>query len=343
LRALWGLWSIALNVVNFREIFALLEKFRALAARRSHPTDAWVSERMMGVTLHFYGDQVGARRHIEHILDAYDSRVHQSDIVRFPFDKRISARTRLGLVLWLLGYPDRAMRAIEDSVTEAVTTGHVNTTATVLGQAACRVALACGDFVAAERLIRMLQDISAQNDLQTFHDLVPCFEGMLLVKRGETDRGLRLLRDSVNHPPIAHYSLWYTSFQLDLGEAYGLAGDTVMGLATIDHALERTERLDENWCRAELLHLKGRLTFQRELPDDAAAAEILLRQSIQIASEQSTLSWELRAATTLAKIWREQGRIQEARDLLAPVYSRFTEGFGTSDLRTAKILLEKLG
>jgi predicted ATPase len=115
-----------------------------------------------------------------------------------------------------------------------------------------------------------------------------------------------------------------------------------MARHTLDSALERTERLGEGWCRAELLRLKGRLAMQRSNPDDAAQGEALLLRSIEVAREQATLSWELRAATALATIWRDLRRYQEARDLLTPIYERFTEGFATVDLQSASTLLREV-
>jgi predicted ATPase len=162
------------------------------------------------------------------------------------------------------------------------------------------------------------------------------------VKRGDVARGLAILREVVNEPRVANLAVWFTALLSDLGEAYGVAGDHAMGLATLDRALERVERLGEEWIRSELLQLKGRITFQRGQSGDAEGAERLLRQSIAVARDQAILSSELRAATDLAWIWRQQKRLSEAHDLLAPVYDRFTEGFATTDLRTAKALLDSL-
>jgi predicted ATPase len=151
-----------------------------------------------------------------------------------------------------------------------------------------------------------------------------------------------LLRDRVNDPTFDQYTLWLTAFLCELGEACVMAGETAMGFSVIDRGLERTERLEENWCRAEFLHLKARLTLQRGLTNAAAATEALLKQSLDVATEQSTLSWRLRTATTLAKLWRDQGRMREARDLLTSVYDSFTEGFSTSDLRASRDLIRQL-
>jgi predicted ATPase len=234
------------------------------------------------------------------------------------------------------------MQAVEQCVADASAGGHAATLATTLAQGACRVALECGDFAAAGRFVTMLLELSARHELRFLHDLGRCFEATLIVKQGEVNRGLIQLRDTMNEPAVARHGVWFSSFLCDLGDAYRLAGDTGMGLETVDGALERTQRLGEGWCHPELLRLKGRLTMQGSRPDDAAQGEALLMQSIEVAREQATLSWELRAATTLATIWRNLRRDREARDLLTPIYERFTEGFATVDLQNASTLLREL-
>jgi predicted ATPase len=125
-----------------------------------------------------------------------------------------------------------------------------------------------------------------------------------------------------------------------MAEALGRAGQTADGLATIEEAIARSERTEEHWAMAELVRVKGELLLLQDAPGAAAAAEDHFRQALDWARRQGALSWELRAATSLARLLRDRDRIGEARDLLAPVYGRFTEGFGTADLRTAKQLLD---
>jgi predicted ATPase len=110
----------------------------------------------------------------------------------------------------------------------------------------------------------------------------------------------------------------------------------------IDEALARSERDEERWCVAELLRVKGELILIAGAPDAAAVAEDYFRQALDWARRQGALSWELRAATSLARMWRDQNRTNAAREILAAVYDRFTEGFETADLRAAKLLLDGL-
>jgi predicted ATPase len=127
----------------------------------------------------------------------------------------------------------------------------------------------------------------------------------------------------------------------DLGEALGLTGHVVEGLATLDEALVRCDQIEERWCVAELLRVKGTLLLLRGEPQDAHAAEANFVQGMDLARRQRAMSWELRCAMSLAQLWRHRDRGNEARELMAEVYGRFTEGFTTADLRAAKTVIEE--
>jgi predicted ATPase len=127
-----------------------------------------------------------------------------------------------------------------------------------------------------------------------------------------------------------------------LAEGLGLAGETAAILATIDGALAWSDRTQECWRIAESLRIKAELLLMQDGAEAPTAAENHLRQALDAARRQGALSWELRAATSLARLWRDQGRPAEATALLQPVYDRFTEGFETADLKAAKALLDGL-
>jgi len=127
-----------------------------------------------------------------------------------------------------------------------------------------------------------------------------------------------------------------------MAEALGRAGQIADGLAAIEEAIVRSERSEERWATAELLRVKGELFLLQGAPGAAAAAEGQFRQALDWARRQGALSWELRTASSLARLWRDQHRVKEARALLGSVYGRFTEGFATADLREAKSLLREL-
>jgi predicted ATPase len=127
-----------------------------------------------------------------------------------------------------------------------------------------------------------------------------------------------------------------------LAEAYGTLGEPEAGLTVLTEALTHVETTGERYYEAEIYRLKGELLLQQH-SDNQADAEHCFQQAISIAQSQQAKSWELRAATSLTRLWQQQGKRQEAHDLLAPVYGWFTEGFDTADLQDAKALLNELG
>ena len=143
-------------------------------------------------------------------------------------------------------------------------------------------------------------------------------------------------RNDVAAPNFSFRSL---SGLTQLAEALGQAGRTTEGLALLEAGVEQFE---DGCFSPELIRLKGELMMQQDMPGAAESAEAHLRQALDGARKQGALSWELRAATSMARLWRDQGKRDEARDLLAPVYGWFTEGFHTHDLKEAKALLDAL-
>jgi len=187
----------------------------------------------------------------------------------------------------------------------------------------------------------MLLDYSAKHALTVWHTRGRCFNGTLLIKRGDADTGLRLPWTGVDELRETGFASRFTAFLSVLAEGLADAGQLAKGLATVDGALARSERNEERWCIAELLRVKGELVLLENAPDAAAAAERHSRQALEWARRQGAMSWELRAATSLARLWRDQGRTKDARELLAPVYDPFTEGFGSLDLTIAKSFLDQ--
>jgi predicted ATPase len=165
---------------------------------------------------------------------------------------------------------------------------------------------------------------------------------VLFIKRGDTEPGLRLLRTALDELRESEFTLPYTVFLGALAEALADVGQVTQGIVAIDEALARSERDEERWCVAELLRVRGELVLREGAPDAAAVAEGHFGQALDWARRQGALSWGLRAATSLARLWRDLNRIKAAREILAPVYNRFTEGFETTDLRAAKLLLDGL-
>ena len=341
LRALWGLWSYGLASADYQAALAFAQRFRRLAAKQPDAADRLIADRMIGTALRYMGDLTNARRRIERMLTQYVDPLHRSHAIRFVWDQRVAGEMVFAVILWLQGFPDQAMRTAQRTIESARAREHTISLCYALSNAACPVALWIGDLAAAASYVSMLLDHSAKLGMAIWKAEGGCLKGALLLKRGRVDEGLQLLRTALDELRETGSVSRYTAFLGALAEGLAGAGEVAAGLAAIDRALERSDNSEERWCIAELLRIKGELTLLEGAPDAPAAAENTFRQALDWARRQGALSWELRAATSLARLWRDQGRGEEAHQLLAPVYIQFTEGFETADLRAAKALLDR--
>jgi predicted ATPase/DNA-binding winged helix-turn-helix (wHTH) protein len=338
LRALWGSFIEHITSLRYRAALAVAEKFCTFAAKSTDPADGLVGDRLVGVALLALGDLEGARRHIERMLGRYVARTPH--IIRYQFDQQLLAHSYHTRILWLQGFADQAMRTVESHLVAARASDHPYSLFSGLLQTACPVALLTGDLTLAERYVKALMDLSARHAVGLWTLGGRCFAGVLLIKRGEVGAGLELLRTAFARVPQGAFTLFYTPILGEIADALGLDGKVAEGLSTIDEALTRSESNEERWCVAELLRIKGELILREGAPQAATAAEEHFLQSLDWARRQDALSWELRTSTSLARLQHGQGRIAEARSLLQPLYDRFSEGFETADLKTAKAHLD---
>jgi predicted ATPase/DNA-binding winged helix-turn-helix (wHTH) protein len=321
-RALWGLWLGRITAADYLSALGFAEAF-CLFARSSSDEGAMVAgDRMMALAHHFLGDQVSARHHAERALTWPARPVAPLSDSHFQIEHRIAVRAELARVLWIQGFPDQAVRAGRDSLERAQSSGHSLSLCYALINV-CGVLLRTGDLPEATRLIAMLLDHSSRHSLAYWHFWGRCLELALARKNGNTAAGQSMLRDPLCSP--LHQESLAT-----LNE----------GLATPE-AIVRAESGLAGWCAAELLRVKAE-TLLGERRANAAAAEKLLRRSLDIAVRQGALSWELRTATSLARLWHVQRRTPQAQRLLASVYARFTEGFESTDLVKARSLLDEM-
>jgi predicted ATPase/DNA-binding winged helix-turn-helix (wHTH) protein len=341
LRSLWGQWSFRIAGGQHRVALTLAQRFYALAAKRSDPNDRLIGKRMIGGAQYYLGDLLSARGHLERVLAHDVAPARKWQFVRFQVDPWASARAYLARILWLQGLPDQAMRTAESSVADARATNHAMSLGNALAVAACPIALWAGDLTAAEHYVDMLLDHSTRHVLGRWGAFGRCYQGMLVIQRGDANTGLRLLRAVFAEPAAAESAARLFAFLISA--ASGHAGQIADGLPAIEEAIIRSEHTEERWLIAELLRVKGELLLSRDAPRVVpAVAEGPFRQALDWARRQGALSWELRAATSLARLWRDQGLSDDAITVLQPVYDRFTEGFGTVDLREAKALLDAL-
>jgi len=344
LRGLWGFYGYRSMTGGYREALALAEQFHSVAINSDREAAAVTGERMIGAALHLLGDQAGARTHLKRALDSTAAFFDRRHLLRFHMDQRVAAHCILARTLWLQGLPDQAMRNMRTGIELAQTVQHPLSLLYALIQGACPVALLAGDIAAADRAVTMLFDLSGRRTIVGWNGWDRCYQGVLLAKQGEVAIASRMLRAALGDlaETKLHHLFDYTFLTAELANALGRAGEAAPGLAAIEAALALSERNAESWCVAELLRIKGELLLLQAEEGAAAAGEDCFRQALDCARRQGTLSWELPAAASLARLLHDQGRSAEAAAQLQPVYARFSEGFDTADLKDAKALLDAL-
>jgi predicted ATPase/DNA-binding winged helix-turn-helix (wHTH) protein len=341
IRSLWGLWLGRHFKGDYQGALQIANRFATLPDGAVEAADRFVGERILGVTLHILGDQTRARVHIENMLWGYVAPPGQVHIQRYHFDQNVAARTFYAQVLWLLGFPDQAMAVGNRALDDAVTLNHDFSLIYTLIFGVCPLTLERGDFGVTEELIsRLLQRAETFRPMRVWGQ---CYAGALAIRRADTASGLSLLRNGLKGFAKSNFQNRYVFLLSHLAMGAFNAGDHHGALVTIDEALDQSKRNNDRWYVAELMRIKGELVLREDEPEAAISAEALFSSSLDWSRKQNALSWELRTATSFARLMKQQGRGTEAKALLEPIYLRFTEGFATKDLVEARSLLTSLG
>jgi predicted ATPase/DNA-binding winged helix-turn-helix (wHTH) protein len=338
---LWALWALQLNIGECREARSTAERFGQVAPRAGDPSSILAGRRLLGTAIQFGGDQHEACRRLKNGLESpytTEDPLHPA----WPHDHRVLTRATLARTLWLQGFADQAQEHARESLEETPAELYRFTRFEVLRLAVCPIAILNGDIAAGEHAVAMLAQITASTDTDFWKVVARCFEGKLLIKRGAYERGLAVLGAVLE---TCDTTGWRYGFPEFLGaRADGLAGlgRHAEAIVTVDRALAVAEDGGERWYVAELLRSKGAFLLQQGGGNAMAAAEGCFRAAQELAQQQGALAWELRSARSLAALKADQGRRDEARSILAPVYQRFTEGFESADLSAARALLATL-
>jgi predicted ATPase len=318
------------------------QQLLSLAQHQQDPALLLEAHRALGNALTWLGEIVAAHRHLEQGITLYDPQQHRSHAFLYGRDPGVDCLSYVAWVLWMLGYPARALRRSHDALTLAQALGHPYSLAQVLLWAAilhqCRQERA----LTQERATELITLCTAQGFTQwlatgTIH------WGWALATQGQRAEGVAQIRQGLDalHATGARVGRPY---QLALlAEVSGNIGQPDEGLKALTEALVIVHFSGGYWCEAELYRLKGELLLaQEDTRQTWMETEACFHQALGIARRQQAKSLELRAAMSLSRLWQRQGKRVEARQLLADIYSWFTEGFDTADLRDAKALLEEL-
>jgi len=309
-----------------------------LSRRRNDSAGLVMGHYSSGRNLMWIGSFASSRSHLETVLALYDPNRHHSLVRQTGIHPQLAAQAALAVVLFCLGFPDQALAGSNTAIAEARTLPHPPTLAMSLGMDALLLSI-IGDDMGLEQRTDDLVAVATDQGFPFYRATGAIFRGWVKAKNPDVTEGLSLLRAGSSAYSATGATAWMPWYIALLAGACEIAGQIEEGAARLDQALQLVEKTGERWFAAELDRQRGRLLLRQGLPEDA---EELYRKALGIAREQEAKLWELRAAASLARLWRDQGRRAAARDLLAPVYGWFTEGFTTPDLREAKALLDEL-
>jgi predicted ATPase len=288
----------------------------------------------------YSGDHRTALAHFETAASLHRPDEHRDSAFRYGQDIGVSAFVMFSWALWHRGYPDQSARAADRALAYSRELGHAHTLAYAFYYAGMAAAFA-RDVATAYAHSNNCVAVASEHGFAQWAAAGRILQGWADAQKGEATTGIARIRDGMAAAEATGNRVNTPLFLALLAEALALAGKIEEGLAALDDALAKAAVSGVRGWDAEIHRLRGELTGRLPYPDPAKA-EDSFRTALAIAREQGTRSYELRAATSLARLWREQGRRGEARDLLAPVYGAFTEGFDTADLQDAKRLLDEL-
>ena len=339
-----GLWGMYISALAQGRIAHSLEWAQRLLADGSEADD--IDLRIFGhvsaMNSHFYlGQLLEAREHGDRVLALYD----RQRVGRWMQFTGHDLRTAVGVFAqqwtWMLGYPDQAVQVSDEKDVYARQLGHAFNLGFALTTGAYAFDYRCEPEPFLERVREADRLGREQSVPYIYQAMVPQAEGLARLRGGQLSESISLLRQGLEHRKrVGHYVV-VPYARSALAEALALEGDLEAGLHSIDECLEQIERpgWQERVWLAEVLRLKGWMLMRSGRGEEAEAP---LRASIDWARQQQARSWELRSSTTLAELLVERGHRDAARELLAPIYGWFTEGFETKDLKDAKALLDEL-
>ncbi len=337
---LYGFWVANYVAFNGGVVCELAAQFLGFAEKQAATVPLMVGHRLMGISLLFTGDFEQARKHLDQALALYDPAAHRPLATRFGQDVRVAILTWRSLALCLLGYLEAARSDTVLAIKDAREIGQAATLMYALNNTTYSQ-ICCGDHVRANAQSNEVVALADEKGAALWKALGMLSQGCVFALNGKAADAVQIITTGITARQLtgttvfAPFSLSYLATahaqNLQFHEAWRCIGE----------ALTVAQATKETWFEAELHRVAGEIALLSRQPD-AAKAEAYFERALAVARQQQAKSWELRAAMSMARLWRDQGKRQQAHELLAPVYGWFTEGFDTLDLKEAKALLNEL-
>jgi predicted ATPase len=338
LYAYWGTNFVAFNGVAVRE---LATRFLSLAEKQRATVPLMMGHRLMGAALLFTGDIAEGRAHYDQAMALYDPVEHRPLATRFGQDAAVAILSFRLLALWLLGYPEAALADSTQVLKAAREIGQAATLMYALNHTTMFVDILCGNYTTAKAALEEVITLADEKGALFWKALGTMNQACVLTLTGKASDAIQMFISGIAAYPSTGATVWRPLHLSHFARAYAELGQFDDAWRCVGEVMTAIETTNERWFEAEAHRTGGEIALLSPDPD-AAKAEAYFERALEIARRQQAKSWELRAAMSLARLWRHQGKRDEARDLLAPVYGSFTEGFDTRDLKDAKALLDVL-
>jgi predicted ATPase/class 3 adenylate cyclase len=337
---LYGVWVANYVAFDGGMMRELSTEFLALAEKQRATMPLSVGHRLVGTSLACTGDIAQGRTHLDRAAALYNPTEHRPLALRFGQDVRVAILSNRALALWMLGHPTAALADTDQLLTDAREIGQAATVMYALFHAA-HIQLFRGNYQAVNTLGEEVVALAEEKGALLWKGSGVIDQGYVSALTGKASDAVQMITAGIGLWRATGATAWMPLYRLHLAKAYSELDQFDEAWRNIRDAMSAIEDTKERWWEAEVNRTAGEIT-QLSPERDAAKAEEYFERALAVARQQQAKSWELRAAMSLARLWRDQGKVSQARELLAPVYGWFTEGFDTRDLKEAKALLAEL-
>jgi len=338
--ALYGFWTANYVAFNGDVCRDLAAHFLTLAEKQRTTGPLLIAHRITGVSLLCTGAIAEAKAHLDRGIALYNPAEHRPLATRFGVDSAVSVLSYRSWALWILGCPESALADLERALKGAREIGHAAVLMYALGHASFTYMWE-GNYAAARALLDVLTALADEKGAAQWKAFGMLVQGWLFAVSGKSADAVHMITSGITAWRSAGATVYVPLHLSHLTRAYAELGQFDDAWRCSGEAITAIEMSKERWYEAEVYRVAGEIALLSGEPD-AAKAQTYFERALAVARRQQAKSWELRAAMSMARLWRNQGKRDQARDLLAPVYGWFTEGFDTLDLKEAKAVLDEL-
>ena len=319
LNGFWIANFVAFNGDAMRELAA---QFLALAEKQGATVPLMIGHRVMGISLMYTGDIGEGRAHYDRVIALYDPAEHRPLATRFGQDVRVAILSWRAWAMWLLGHPEAALADADDALKDARETGHAATLMFALGVTSI-TRVWCGNFALAN--LQVVEEIALADEKGAlfWKAAAMMHHSVVLALTDKASNAIQMLTSAIAAWRSTGTTMWMPLFLSYSALACAKLEQFDDAWRFMGEAMTAIETTKEKWCEAEIHRMAGEIALLSSEPDEGKA-EAYFNNALAVARAQQAKSWELRAAMSLAQLWRDQGKLQQARELLAPVYGWFT-------------------